>query len=192
MPRIAGVRERRHQPIYDTLFRFTGVAPVTPLQPRTVLFGSRNFGNLALTNLQTAGQLASDQTYVTLALRCHLFFEGTNALVKYQNTAEQLYFTFILGDKPQFQCFAWYFPAGGGLYGSDGTTPVYSNGYPSGGAIMKLARPIIVPVRQNVQVIAEFFPVGTTNALDLLNNGAADDQNVCSFFLDGLQTRDVQ
>ncbi len=98
----------------------------------------------------------------------------------------------MLGDKPQFQGPCWYFPAGGGLYGSDGASQVYSNGYPSSGAIAKLARPIIIPVRQNIQVNAEFFSLGTTDALALLNAGAADDQKEIKFLIDGLQTRDVQ
>lgn len=58
MPRIANVRERRHQPFWDTLIRTTG-NPATPLQSTTNLFGNSNVGNLALTNLQVAGQLAS-------------------------------------------------------------------------------------------------------------------------------------
>lgn len=58
MPRIANVRERRHQPFWDTLIRTTG-NPATPLQNSTNLFGNSNVGNLALTNLQVAGQLAS-------------------------------------------------------------------------------------------------------------------------------------
>ena len=86
----------------------------------------------------------------------------------------------------------WYFPAGGGVYGLDATTAVFNNGYPSQSAIMKLARPIILPVRQNFVVNAEFFPIGVTNALTLLNVGDATDQKVIQFYLDGLQTRDVQ
>jgi hypothetical protein len=61
MPRLHGVKERRHQPFWDHLIRTTG-APVTPLQQSSRLFGNANIGNLALTNLQVAGQLASDQT----------------------------------------------------------------------------------------------------------------------------------
>ena len=56
MPRIHGTRERRHQPIYDSLLRTTGIAaPFVALQPSTKLFGNANVGNLAFTNLQTAG-----------------------------------------------------------------------------------------------------------------------------------------
>ena len=57
---------------------------------------------------------------------------------------------------------------------------------------MKLARPIVVPVRQNFNVNAEFFAVGSQNALDLLNGGDEADQKVITFMIDGLQTRDVQ
>ena len=194
MPRLAGVRERRHQPVWDSLVRASGVLAGTPqaLQSRTILFGSRNFGNFALTNMQTAGQLASDQTFVTLALRAHLYFSGTNAVANYKNVSEQLYFTFILGDKPQFSSPCWYFPAGGGLYGSDPAGEILSNGYPSSESIAKLARPIIIPVRQSIQVIAEFFDIGAVSGLDLLNNGVADDEKNVMFFIDGLQTRDVQ
>jgi hypothetical protein len=142
--------------------------------------------------LQVAGQLASDQTYVILALRALLFFDGTNARTNYQGVANQLIFTLTLGDKPQFVAPAWYFPAGGGIWGFDSTDAVFNNGEPGQSEIMKLARPIILPVRQNFNVTAEFFPVGTTVALNLLNSGTTDDQKVISFYIDGLQTRDVE
>ena len=57
---------------------------------------------------------------------------------------------------------------------------------------MKLARPILVPVRQNFSVTAEWFVVGSTNALTTVNSGATDDEKVVMFVIDGLQTRDVQ
>ncbi|MBT8452981.1 MAG: hypothetical protein KJO40_13515 [Deltaproteobacteria bacterium] len=57
---------------------------------------------------------------------------------------------------------------------------------------MKLARPIIIPVRQNIAVKAEFFTVGTTNVLDIINNAATDDEMVIKYVIDGLRTRDVQ
>ena len=191
MPRLSGVRERRHQPFWDTLIRTTG-DPSPTLQNSTRLFGNANVGNLALTNLQTAGQFASDQTYVIMALRAWLFFDGANARTNYQGTVSQLYFTLTLGDKPQFVAPCWYFPAGGGIYGFNATTAVLNHGHPSQGAIMKLARPLIVPVRQNFNVNAEFFSVGSTVALNTLNSGSTDDQKIILFMIDGLQTRDVQ
>ena len=77
MPRLHGVRERRHQPFWDSLVRTTG-NPSPIIQNNTKLFGNANIGNTALTNLQVAGQFASDQTYIMLALRCWLFFLCTN------------------------------------------------------------------------------------------------------------------
>lgn len=194
MPRIHGVRERRHQPIYDTLIRTTG-DPSTDLPSSKKIFGNANVGDTALTNLTTAGQLSSDKTYVVLAIRCYLFFEGTNARKNYQQVSSQLWLTLTMGDKPQFQAPAYYFPAGGGVYGSGANSnddPVYSNGIPSQDAILKLARPIIVPVRQNFNCNMEFFTTGTTDARDTLNNGATDDQKIIMVMLDGMETRDVQ
>lgn len=191
MPRVHGVRERRHQPVWDTLVRSTG-SPATTIRPSTKLFGNANVGDLSLTNMAVAGQLASDQTYVVLALRCWLFFDGTNRRDLYLQTVSQLYFTFTLGEKPQFVAPCWYHPAGGGIYGTDTTASVLNNGYPSQQAILKLARPIVIPVRQNIQVNAEFFSVGTTDVLTLLNNAQTDDQMVIMYMIDGLQTRDVQ
>lgn len=193
MPRIANVRERRHQPFWDTLIRTTG-NPTTPLQNSTNLFGNSNVGNLALTNLQVAGQLASDQTYVILALRACLYFNGTNRRANYLRVNSQLYWTLVVGEKPMFQAPCWYFPAGGGTWGFDATATgsIFANGEPSQEAILKLARPIVVPVRQNFAVQAAFFPMGSVSALDGLNSGATDDEKEIKFVLDGLQTRDVQ
>ena len=194
MPRIANVRERRHQPFWDTLIRTTG-NPTVPLQNSTNLFGNSNVGNLALTNLQVAGQLASDQTYVILALRASLYFNGTNRRANYLRVNSHLYWTLIVGEKPMFQAPCWYFPAGGGVWGFDATPAtgsIFANGEPSQEAILKLARPIVVPVRQNFAVQASFYPMGSVSALDGLNSGATDDEKEIKFVLDGLQTRDVQ
>lgn len=191
MPRLHGVRERRHQPVWDTLVRSTG-APTPAVGPSTRLFGNANVGQLDRTNLQVPGQLASDQTYVILALRAWLYFDGTSSRDLYLQTVSQLYFTLTLGDKPQFVAPCWYHPAGGGIFGFDASEAVFNNGYPSQQAILKLARPIIIPVRQNISVNAEFFAVGTTDVLDLINGAATDDQMVIMYLIDGLQTRDAQ
>lgn len=192
MPRVHGVRERQHQPIWDTLIRTTG-APALALGATNRLFGAGLIGNLAFTNMTAAGQLASDQTYVILALRAYLFFDGTNARAFYQQVSSQLFFTLVLGEKPQFVAPCWYHPAGGGIYSGGATAaPVFNHGYPSQQAILKLARPIIIPVRQNIYVQADFFPVGTTNVLTLINGAATDDQMVITYMVDGLRTRDVQ
>ena len=106
--------------------------------------------------------------------------------------ASQLYWTLIVGEKPQFQAPCWYLPAGGGIWGFDSTAAVFSNGEPSQEALLKLARPVVVPVRQNFAVQAQFYSIGSVSALDGLNSGATDDTKAIVFMLDGLQTRDVQ
>jgi len=78
------------------------------------------------------------------------------------------------------------------VFGNDATTPVFNNGWPSQDSILKLARPIIIPVRQNISVEMAFFAMGATNVLTLLNNPATDDQINLMYMIDGLQTRDVQ
>ena len=191
MPRLHGYRERLHQPVWDTLIRTTG-DPTTPIVNGASLFGNANIGQLALTNLQVSGQLASDQTYVILALRCWLFFDGTNRRANYLNVTSQLFWTLIVGNKPMFQAPCWYHPAGGGVWGFDSTASIFSHGTPEQASILKLARPIIVPVRQNFAAKADFFNIGTTSALDGLNSGATNDIKNILYMLDGLQTRDVQ
>lgn len=191
MPRLHGYRERLHQPLYDTLVRSTG-NPSPSVVNGAALFGAASVGQIALTNLTTSGQLSSDQTYVILALRCFEFFDGTNRRSNYLNTNSQLIWTLTLGSKPMFQAYSWYFPAGGGTWGLDSTTSIFNNGTPEAAAILKLARPIVVPVRQNFSATASWFPIGTTDGLALINSGASDDIKLIQFLLDGQLTRDVQ
>jgi hypothetical protein len=72
-----------------------------------------------------------------------------------------------------------------GFDATPATGSIFNNGEPTQEAIMKLARPIMVPVRQNFAVEAQFFTVGSTDALTLLNAGATDDQKVVMFVIDG-------
>jgi len=136
--------------------------------------------------------LASDQTYVILALRCLLYFNGTNRRANYLRMSTQLYWTLNVGEKAQFQAPAWYFPAGGGIHGFDSGTSIFNNGVPSQESILKLAKPITVPVRQNFHCQYDFFAMGSTNGLTGLNTGATNDEKCIQFWIDGTQTRDVQ
>lgn len=191
MPRLQGYRERIHQPLYDTLVRTVG-DPSPKIQNSAKLFGTASVGDVGKTNMNAAGQLASDQTFVALALRCSLYFDGTNKRSNYLGTVNQLFWTLFVGNKPMFQAPCWYHPAGGGLWGFDSTDSVFTLGTPEQGAILKLARPIIIPVRQNFFAQADWYDIGTISALDGLNSGATDDQKVIEYMIDGLQTRDVQ
>lgn len=191
MPRLMNIKERQHQPMWDVLLRTYGATDPS-LQTRTSLFGSTNLGSLARTNMTVAGQLASDQTYVILAMRCYMYFDGTNRRAAYNQTSSQLYFTLTLSEKPQFQCPAWYLPQGGGVWGFDSGTSIFTNGVPDQNSILKLAKPIVVPVRQNIVVIAEFFQLGSLSAITILSTSRdSSDQSVIMFMIDGIRTRDV-
>jgi hypothetical protein len=199
MPRIHGVRQRLHQPQWDSLIRQTGgsaVAGNPTINSTQLLFSSPQTGNLARTNMTVAGQLASDQTYIVLALRCYLFFDGVGARDLYQQVSSQLFFTFTLGEKPQFTMGAYYHCAGGGIwsggFGGAADDAVYANGVPSQESILKLARPIVIPVRQAISVSATFFDLGSASALALVNGADDNTQQICTYIIDGLKTRDVE
>ena len=145
-----------------------------------------------MTNLSTPGQLASNQTFVVLSLRVWLYFLGTNRRANYLHTASQLFWTFTLGEKPQFQAPSWYLPSGGGIWGTDSQNSIFNNGMPTQQAILKLARPIVIPKWQTIAVEAAFYAMGGTVALTNLNTGATDDEKNISFMIDGQKTRDVQ
>ena len=79
MPKLVGVRERRHQPFYDTLIRvLASTAPTPTLTQTTKLFSAgTNLSQSEWTNMTTAGALPSDQTFVILAMRCFLWFRDS-------------------------------------------------------------------------------------------------------------------
>jgi len=180
MSRLRDIRERIHQPRYDSLVRGIGVSSIPNL---TQLFGNANVGQRALTNLQVAGALAADATYLIKAIRCVLFFQGLNdsefttafgslpALVNVVGDnarAEDLYglvgygstFTLNIGNKPMMTAPAVYAPAGMGISGftTENSRHVISNGLATHQSILKLAKDISVAARQNFNVAVEFFP----------------------------------
>ena len=180
MPRLDGVREKRHQPFFDTLVRGIGISTVNNL---TQLFGNANVGQRALTNLQVAGVLASDQTYLLKVIRCNMYFQGLNdagfglfgnlpdlqvaaagqnfrAEDLYQLLCYGTYFQLNVGDKPMFFAPIWYAPAGGGPSGftTEQARHIITNGVSSHEAILLMGKDIHVPARQNFNVTMEFFP----------------------------------
>lgn len=224
MPKVQGVRERRHQPFFDTLVRGIGISTVSA---QSALFGNANVGQRQLTNLQTPGVLAADQTYMIKALRVVMYFQGLTSdefgaygsittlsanATSDNSRAEDLYsllgygayFELVVGDKPQFFAPLWYAPAGGGINGftTNNTRSVITNGVPSHTCILKLAKDIHVPARQNFAANILMFPFTRLGAgqggaigsdLDInqfLNQ--FDGIKLLQMFLDGIQTRDVQ
>lgn len=193
MPKIVGVRERRHQPYWDTLLRAdTNTAPSPTVQKETYLFNGTNLGLEYWTNMDIAGVFASDNSFIVLAMRCWLHFTGDSALTMYQYTANQLYLQLHVADKPQFSGPCWMFPAGGGIYGHDSTTPACVNGLPTAEAIMKFAKPIPIPPRQHFKVKASLHDMSTTSVrTTYLNVAQSVGIRDVKVFLDGLHTRDV-
>jgi len=198
MPKLVGVRERRHQPFYDTLFRHDPLGPVNNVGRTTRLFASgTRLSDTAWTNMNMAGALPSDNTFIILSIRCWMFFKnvdqaGSNALAIYALMVHQLYLNLFVGDKPQFLAPVWYFPAGGGIDASDNVVPIANNGQPTQESILKLAKPIPVPARQHFYVEATFYDTGTISVLDQYINNNGNGVQECKVMLDGIHTRDVQ
>jgi hypothetical protein len=224
MAKLKGVRERVHQPFFDSLVRGIGI---TTIANQFQLFGAANVGQPDLTNLQIPGVLASDQTYIVKAVRCVMWFQSLNdpefntafgtlpaitTSLGSNSRAEDLYmlmayggyFNLSVGNKPMLNGPLWYIPAGGGVSGftTENNRHVLSNGVATQEAILKLAKDIHVPARQNFACQINFFPYAVrgagqggaiaspVNPLDCLNQ--FDGMKLIQIHLDGVQTRDVQ
>ena len=193
MPRLVGVRERRHQYYYDTLIRVdANTAPTPVVVAQTRLFNGTNLGQTMWTNMAAAGTMGSDNTYIILALRVWLWFRGNQALDMYSLSVHQLYLTLVAGDKNLFLWQAWYTPAGGGIWGFDSTQPIMNNGVPQQNSTLKLAKSIPLPARQSFYVQADLFDTGNTSLrTQFLNIAATIGMREIKVCLDGIHTRDV-
>jgi len=267
MAKLTNVRERVHQPFYDTLIRTSGLGGnITPVNQQQKLFSNqaRQDDINALTNLQNGSTLPSDQSHVTLALRVFTWFRNpqirasgfangsvknngdfsqagaaaffsqggsdTNGAVAgpgafnypgstedvyrlYWQAEEQLHWSYGTGEKFSITNMPTkYFPDGGGLWGDLGGSSDlihFNNGTPDHTAILRLARAILLPPRQNVACTANISPLpdggnGTSWGMTVTGNGrnmlslvanlnATDGINkVIQFTFDGLFARDVQ
>lgn len=167
------------------------------IQARSQLF-VRQGADVSVSNLTTGGFFPSDQTFVTLAVRVWTYFRfntesqrtdpqntvnavGTLAGVTadrimrvhklYHQAENQLFWQFVAGDKPQLTTFTAYTPAAGGLDGffADTRLPRANNGVPTSAALMRLARPILVPPRQGFQVVAIASPIGQSSGASIID-----------------------
>ncbi len=250
MAKVVSIRERVHQPFFDTLIRTAGLA-AGALTDTTSLFTSNGARTEATTNLINGATLPSDQSHVVLALRVFTWFRnpilrvaGGVATEIAQNgdynllapwlvggaavgqapanvqdiyrlhwqTEEQLHWSFGTGLKNSIDNMpTWYFPAGGGISGDMGATTDLIHWQNSGtdghSGILRLARAVLIPPRQNIICQAKIFALpnagqavvfGTTQgARDMLNLrdnlNAIDAAGKCiTFCFDGLFSRDVQ
>jgi len=96
---------------------------------------------------------ASGQTFSDRTARVHKL---------YHQAENQLFWQFIAGDKPQLTTYTAYTPFAGGLDGffADTRLPRANNGVPTSSALMRLARPILIPPRQGFQVVGIASPIG--------------------------------
>jgi hypothetical protein len=126
-------------------------------------------------------------------------------------SSEQLLWSFGAGDKFSITSMPTaYFPYGGGLHGDmGGVTDLihWNNGLPDHTGILRLARAILLPPRQNIKAQANIVSLpdggnqavfglvqGARNMMSLTNNLNAVDGigKVISLTFDGLFSRDVQ
>ncbi len=180
MPRITDGRDRIHQPRYDALTRGSGQ---TQIPGTFTLFGSQNVGNLAKSNMEVPGQLASDATFMLKAIRCIMFFQslndpefnqafsplaaitgpvatGARALDLYQICSYGFTFTLSVAGKQWMEGKLHYLPAGGGIAGftTESTRSVVTNGVSSHEAVLFLGRDVAIAARQSFNVKLQSFP----------------------------------
>ncbi len=252
MAKLTNVRERVHQPFWDSLIRTAGFGDgVFQVNDSTDLFtiAGKSQGE---SNLVNGSTLPSDQSHVTLALRVFVWYRSpvirggvANGLLaqngdldpgqiqaffgpggpgagnapadyhdvhrNYWQTLEQLHWNYGTGEKFSLTNMQTkYMPDGGGLSGDiGGATDLihWNNGDPTQQSILRLARAILLPPRQNVrcQAVIIQLPGGTNATLAGANQGAIntlslrDNLNridamnkVVQFTFDGLFARDVQ
>ena len=252
MAKVVSIRERVHQPFWDTLIRTPGYTQGN-VQDQTDLFGgSGTVRTPATTNLQNGSTLPSDQSHVVLALRVFSWYRNSIKRVAggvgqrarsqrrlrqrrpcgpgqgagvgqapgqiqdvyrlHWQTEEQLHWSFGTGEKFSITNMpTWYFPTGGGLSaqlgGATDLIHAQNSGVDGHSGILRLARAILIPPRQNIKCTATIYGLptdpnthiaatsqGSRNMLSLRDNlNAIDGVNkVVQFTFDGLFSRDVQ
>ena len=250
MAKVVSIRERVHQPFWDSLIRTAGLTSGA-LNDTTSLFTSNGSRSEGTTNLINGSTLPSDQSHVVLALRVFSWYRNPILRVAggatgevaengdygtlapwltsgsgfgqapaniediyrlHWQTEEQLHWSFGTGLKNSIDNVpTWYFPAGGGISGDMGaaTDLIHwqNSGWDGHSGILRLARAILIPPRQNILCQAKIFALpdagqaqafqtsqGSRNMLSLKDNLNAVDaaQKCITFVFDGLFSRDVQ
>jgi len=109
----------------------------------------------------------------------------------YHQSENQLFWQLQAGDKPQLTTFTAYTPFAGGLDGffADSRLPRANNGVPTSSALMRLARPVLIPPRQGFQVIAQASAIGQTVGASLTEqlNGLVPN-NTANAYITGSTT----
>jgi hypothetical protein len=217
MAKVLGLRQQRVQFFYDTDFKTQGVTTSTSRDfcvPEKILFATvSGQGDLSRTNLVTPGQLSSDQTFLTFAVRHELNFFAANGEAGQSVVADTLTtvaelsvwalanssFQYKVSEKVEFEGPLAMTPAGGGSWGyvNDSVSPLIVNGEPDAPAIYVLPLPIAVTKRQAIQMIEKkaTFQAGGAVGINDINVCAAingfEGGKMLRAYIDGYNTRDV-
>ncbi len=209
MAKVLGLRQQRVQFFYDTDFKCFGTTASSSRDfavSEKILFATvSGQGDLSRTNLVTPGQLSSDQTFLTFAVRHELnFFSANDDVVQGATTptlatVQELSvwvlanssFQYQVSAKVEFEGPLAMTPAGGGSWGyvNDSTSPLIVNGEPDAPSIYVLPLPIAVTKRQAIQMIekkATFNNISVLNAINGFEGG-----KMLRAYIDGYNTRDV-
>jgi hypothetical protein len=207
MAKVLGLREQRVQFFYDTDFAtigaVTSTSDVNYAAAQKNLFSDARAGNLLRTNLQGPGQLLSDQTFLTFAVRHEVMFYTANdvgaGLTGLNGVAELSIWTmntctfqFQVDTKVEFEGPITMTPAGGGPWGfvSNSAAPLITNGEPDAPSIYVLPLPIAITKRQAIAMIEKKYQFGTVNIADEINGFTGG--KLLRAYIDGYNTRDVQ
>ena len=208
MAKVLGLREQRVQYFYDTDFVTSGETASTDTANFAVsqknLFSDARAGNLLRTNLQGPGQLLSDQTFLTFAVRHEVMFYSvggnstlaggglTNAAELSIWTLSTSVFQLQIDTKVEFEGPLTMTPAGGGPWGfvSDSANPLITNGEPDAPSIYVLPLPIAITKRQAIAMIEKKFSWGGVDVPAAIND--FEGGKLLRAYIDGYNTRDVQ
>ena len=208
MAQVLGLREQRVQFFSDTDFITNGATGATDTTNLAVsqknLFSDARAGNLLRTNLQGPGQLLSDQTFLTFAVRHEVMFYANSGATTWSGggldsvaqlaiwTLSTSTFQFQVDTKIEFEGPLTMTPAGGGPFGfiSDSANPLITNGEPSAPSIYVLPLPIAITKRQAIAMIEKKYVWDGIDIAAAIN--AADCGKLLRAYIDGYNTRDVQ
>jgi hypothetical protein len=202
--KVQGVKEKIHFPLYDAFF----VSPDIKFReamtdPRVIRFfvDVQNKTKLE-TNLQSAGQLPSANTFEARALRVvvsNLRFPEVkkkpdipSSLNESEILADLIYnsvTSLIVGEKIMIEAPTWWFPSGAGV--SPGFPTVSNHGDPDPGATFSFAEAVHIEPQQNFRV-EMLFPRDVPNGGTPTRLGDAVGPLRVWVGLDGYMTRDVQ
>lgn len=204
MAKVLGLREQRVQFFYDTDFRTFGVSAGADIaSAEKVLFAGATPGDLSRTNMPSAGQLTSDQTFLTFAVRHEVMFYEVNAafVVTGLASTEELSiwamnsctFQFQVSAKIEFEGPICMTPAGAGPNGVVSSLAqkdsLITNGVPQAPSIYTLPLPVAITKRQGIAMIEKKFQLGTLDIVGAINSYTGG--KLFRAYIDGYNTRDV-